>query len=63
MNIINGKPVKAFVYQDHESHIMAHKAMLEDPKVMELMSQSPNAESAAAGWLPTCRNTWRSSTG
>lgn len=48
MNIINGKPVKAFVYQDHESHIMAHKAMLEDPKVMELMSQSPNAESAAA---------------
>jgi len=48
MNIINGKPVKAFVYQDHESHIMAHKAMLEDPKVMELMSQSPNADSAAA---------------
>jgi len=48
MNIINGKPVKAFVYQDHESHIMAHKAMLEDPKVMELMAQSPNAESAAA---------------
>lgn len=48
MNIINGKPVKAFVYQDHESHIMAHKAMLEDPKVMELMGQSPNAESAAA---------------
>ena len=48
MNIINGKPVKAFAYQDHEAHIQAHKAMAEDPKVMEIMSKSPNAKKAMA---------------
>ena len=36
MNIINSEPVKAFIYQDHEAHITAHKAMIEDPKIMEL---------------------------
>ncbi len=48
MNMINGKPVKAFAYQDHEAHIQAHKAMAEDPKVMEIMSKSPNAKKAMA---------------
>ena len=48
MNIINGKPVKAFVYQDHEAHIQAHKSLTEDPTVMEIMSKSPNAKKALA---------------
>ena len=48
MNMINGKPVKAFAYQDHEAHIQAHKAMAEDPKIMEIMSKSPNAKKAMA---------------
>jgi hypothetical protein len=48
MNIINGEPVKAFIYQDHEAHITAHKAMIEDPKIMEIMSKSPNAQKAGA---------------
>jgi len=48
MNIINGEPVKAFIYQDHEAHILAHKSLVEDPKIMEIMSKSPNAKQAGA---------------
>ena len=48
MNIINGKPVKAFIYQDHEAHIQAHKALAEDPTILEVMSRSPNAKKAIA---------------
>tara|TARA_R100000544_G_scaffold13530_1_gene6144 strand:- start:2289 stop:4760 length:2472 start_codon:yes stop_codon:yes gene_type:complete len=48
MNIINGEPVKAFAYQDHESHIIAHKSLIEDPKIMEIMGKSPNAQKAGA---------------
>ena len=43
MNIINGKPVKAFIYQDHEAHIKTHLAFINDPKIRELIGQSPNA--------------------
>jgi len=43
MNIINSKPVKAFIYQDHEAHIKAHLAFINDPKIRELIGQSPNA--------------------
>jgi hypothetical protein len=48
MNIINGKPVKAFIYQDHEAHIQTHMAMIQDPQVMEVMGKSPNAKKAQA---------------
>jgi hypothetical protein len=48
MHIINGKPVKAFIYQDHEAHIQTHMALVQDPKVLELMSQSPMAQAAEA---------------
>jgi len=48
MNIINGKPVKAFIYQDHEAHIKAHLAFINDPKIRELIGQSPNANKVFA---------------
>ena len=48
MNIINGKPVKAFIYQDHEAHIQTHMAMIQDPTIMEVMGKSPNAQKAQA---------------
>jgi len=48
MNIINGEPVKAFIYQDHESHIQTHMAMVQDPRIMEIMGKSPNAQKAQA---------------
>ena len=48
MDLITGKPVKAFVYQDHEAHIQTHMSLMQDPKVMEIMGQSPNAQKAQA---------------
>ena len=48
MNLLNGKPVKAFIYQDHEAHIETHMSLLQDPRVMEIMAKSPNAKKAQA---------------
>jgi len=43
MNILNSKPVKAFVYQDHKAHLDVHMAFMNDPKIRQLVGQSPNA--------------------
>ena len=43
MNIINGKPVKAFLDQDHEAHIAVHMAFTEDPLIRQLVGQSTKA--------------------
>jgi hypothetical protein len=48
MNIINNKPVKAFMYQDHEAHIQAHMAFMEDPKITAIAGKSPMAKAMAA---------------
>jgi hypothetical protein len=44
MDIINGKPVKAFIYQDHEAHIAVHMSAMQDPTIQQMMGQSPNAQ-------------------
>lgn len=43
MAILAGKPVKAFLYQDHEAHIQVHMSAMQDPKIMQLVGQSPQA--------------------
>ena len=43
MNILNSKPVKAFIYQDHKAHLDVHMAFMNDPKIRQLVGQSPNA--------------------
>ena len=48
MNMLKGKPVKAFIYQDHEAHIQAHKAAEEDPIIRKLIGQSPMANQMQA---------------
>ena len=48
MAIINGKPAKAFLVQDHDAHIAVHTAMLQDPKVMAQIGQSPMAQAMQA---------------
>jgi hypothetical protein len=48
MDILNGKPVKAFIYQDHEAHIAVHTSAMQDPKIMQLMGQNPNAQTMQA---------------
>ena len=44
MAIMNGKPVKAFIYQDHEAHIKVHMGAMNDPKIAQLMGQNPQAQ-------------------
>jgi len=44
MNILNSKPVKAFIYQDHKAHITTHMAFMNDPKLRQMVGQSPNAQ-------------------
>ena len=48
MDVINGKPVKAFMYQDHEAHIAVHMMAMQDPKVQQLLGQNPNAQTMMA---------------
>jgi len=43
MNILNSKPVKAFIYQDHQAHLDVHMNFMNDPKIRQLVGQSPNA--------------------
>ena len=43
MNIINGKPVKAFIYQDHQAHIQVHMTAMQDPKILQMVGQNPQA--------------------
>ena len=48
MNILNSKPVKAFIYQDHQAHLDVHMNFMNDPKIRQLVGQSPNAGSVQA---------------
>ena len=48
MDIINNKPVKAFIYQDHQAHITVHMAAMQDPKIMQIVGQSPMAKQMMA---------------
>ena len=41
MNMLKGKPLKAFMYQDHKAHITVHMAMAQDPHVQQLIGQDP----------------------
>lgn len=41
MDILNMKPVKAFIYQDHDAHIAVHMAALNDPLLRQQMQQNP----------------------
>ena len=48
MNILNGDPVKAFIYQDHEAHIRVHMAATENPEMQKLIAKAPNAKAMQA---------------
>jgi hypothetical protein len=43
-NILSGKPVKAFLYQDHEAHITVHMSAMNDPKIQQLLQNNPMAQ-------------------
>ena len=43
MNVLNLKPVKAFMYQDHEAHIKVHMSAMQDPLIQQMAGQNPQA--------------------
>jgi len=40
---LNGKPMKAFMYQNHDAHIQVHMMLLQDPMMQQLIGQNPQA--------------------
>ena len=48
MNALVGKPMKAFIYQDHDAHIATHMAFMQDPNVAQLIGQNPQAKQITA---------------
>jgi hypothetical protein len=51
MAILKSEPVKAFMHQDHESHIKVHMALTQDPAVMALIGQNPKAPMIQAAMM------------
>ena len=43
-NVLRGKPVKAFAFQDHEAHIKVHQMAMTDPIIQQLIGQNPQAQ-------------------
>jgi hypothetical protein len=50
-NILMGKPVKAFLYQDHQAHIAVHMGAMQDPKIQEILSQNPQVQMLQAAMM------------
>jgi len=51
MAVMNMKPVKAFLYQDHEAHIAVHIAAIKDPKIAAIIGQNPQAQTMMAAMM------------
>ena len=49
MNMITGKPVKAFIYQDHQAHISVHMSFGQDPRLQGMLQQAPDAAQMLQG--------------
>jgi len=48
MAFLNGKPTKAFIYQDHDAHIAVHSALMQDPLMAAQIGQNPQAQKMMA---------------
>ena len=44
MDALVMKPMKAFIYQDHEAHIAAHTSFIKDPMIAQTIGQNPQAQ-------------------
>jgi len=51
MNVLKGVPLKAFLNQDHQSHIAVHMGLLKDPIVQQLIGQNPQAQAIQAALM------------
>jgi hypothetical protein len=50
-NVLKGKPVKAFLTQNHQAHIAVHMAAMQDPKIQSLLQQNPMAQQMQAAMM------------
>jgi hypothetical protein len=50
-NVLMLKPVKAFMYQDHQAHIMVHMSAMQDPKILQLLQNNPMAPQLQAAMM------------
>jgi hypothetical protein len=50
-NVLKGKPVKAFDYQDHRAHITVHMAAMQDPMIQQLLQNNPMAQQMQASMM------------
>lgn len=48
MDVLTMKPLKAFIYQDHEAHIITHTNFMKDPLTAQIIGQNPQAQMMAA---------------
>jgi len=48
MDALIGKPMKAFIYQDHDAHIATHTSFMQDPMVAQMIGQNPQAKQIMA---------------
>mgnify|MGYP003644083837 CR=1 FL=1 len=48
MDALTGKPMKAFIYQDHDAHIATHMSFMQDPSVAQMIGQNPQAKQIMA---------------
>ncbi len=51
MALIQGKPIKAFIHQDHQAHIQVHTAFSQDPKIAQMIGQDPMAQAKQAAGM------------
>ena len=50
MGMLKQEQVKVFAYQDHEAHIAVHMAAAQDPKIQQMVGQSPFASAIQAAF-------------
>jgi len=48
MDALIGKPMKAFIYQDHAAHIATHTSFMKDPMIAQMIGQNPQAQQIMA---------------
>ena len=48
MDALTGKPMRAFIYQDHAAHIATHTSFMQDPMIAQMIGQNPQAQQIMA---------------
>ena len=48
MATLVGKPMRAFIYQDHDAHITTHTSFMQDPMIAQAIGQNPQAQQIMA---------------